>query len=142
MLKIKDDADLKRLEEFEFKFMECDNKQYYTKQFVDADGWSRAYWVDIEKKQIELETDNLVILLDDTLYDLIQARISRKNRRKEVIGEMGEREYNLWLVLLVVLKNSIAITCFTILAITFNIWWIALFSILFMSSVESEKEDK
>ena len=78
MLKIKDDVDLKELEKFGFKFMKCDNKQYYTKQFVDDDGWSRAYWVDTEKKQIELEANNPVILLDDTLYDLIQAELVEK----------------------------------------------------------------
>lgn len=34
--------------------------------------------------------------------------------------------------------NSIAVICWTILAILFNHWWIALFSLLFMSSVESK----
>lgn len=78
MLKIEDDIDLKELEKFGFKFIECDNKQYYTKQFLDNDGWSRAYWVDIEKRQIELEANNPVILLDETLYDLIQADLVEK----------------------------------------------------------------
>lgn len=41
-----------------------------------------------------------------------------------------------WLML----QNSVAIICFTILAIVFNKWWISLLSILFLSSVEDDKE--
>lgn len=78
MLKIKDGVDLKELEKFGFKFIECDNEQYYTKQFNDNDGWSRAYWVNIVKRQIELEANNPIILLDDILYDLIQAGLVEK----------------------------------------------------------------
>ena len=42
------------------------------------------------------------------------------------------------------LKNSIAIVCWTILAIYFNKWWIALFAALFLSSLSTEnrKDDK
>lgn len=36
------------------------------------------------------------------------------------------------------LKNSIAIVCWTILAIYFNKWWIALFAALFLSSLSTE----
>jgi hypothetical protein len=39
-----------------------------------------------------------------------------------------------WLVL----KNIIAIICFTILAIVFNKWWIILFSILFLTTFKSK----
>lgn len=36
------------------------------------------------------------------------------------------------------LKNSISIVCWTILAIYFNKWWIALFAALFLSSLSTE----
>lgn len=35
------------------------------------------------------------------------------------------------------IKNSICIICWTALAIIFNKWWIALFAVLFMSSVQT-----
>lgn len=35
-------------------------------------------------------------------------------------------------------KNSIAIIAWTVLAIIFNKWWIALFAALFMSSLETK----
>lgn len=132
MLRIKDSVVLQELEKFRFEKEE------------DTYVWNNPFnnYMIMVHKSGRTITTRLDTDANEILYDLIQARISRKNRRKEVIGKMGEREYNLWLVLLVILKNSIAIICFTILAITFNIWWIALFSILFMSSVESKKEDK
>lgn len=34
------------------------------------------------------------------------------------------------------IKNSICIICWVILAIVFNKWWIALFAILFLSSIQ------
>lgn len=78
MLKIKEGIDLRELEKFGFKFMECDDKQYYTKQFIDNNGWLKAYWIDVETRQIELEANDLFILLDDTIYDLIQAGLVEK----------------------------------------------------------------
>lgn len=42
-------------------------------------------------------------------------------------------EYN-WLII----KNIIAIICFTILAIIFNKWWIIFFAIIFMTNFESD----
>lgn len=39
----------------------------------------------------------------------------------------------------VLLKNAIAIICFTILAIVFGKWWIVLFSALVLSSLEWER---
>ena len=36
------------------------------------------------------------------------------------------------------IKNSVCLICWTVLAIVFNQWWIALFSILFMSSLHTE----
>lgn len=39
-------------------------------------------------------------------------------------------------------ESSINIICWTILAIHFNKWWIALFAALFASSVKSQSEAK
>lgn len=36
----------------------------------------------------------------------------------------------------VMLKNSVALVCWTVLAVVFGRWWIALFSVLFLSSVK------
>lgn len=40
----------------------------------------------------------------------------------------------------IVIRNSITIICFTVLAIVFYKWWIIFFSILFMAYEESEEE--
>ena len=37
----------------------------------------------------------------------------------------------------VAIKNSICVICWTALAIVFNAWWIALFGLLFISSIET-----
>ena len=47
---------------------------------------------------------------------------------------------NLKLMLAVLAKNLLTIICFVVLAIFFNKWWLALFSILFMTSVEKDKK--
>ncbi len=44
--------------------------------------------------------------------------------------------YYEWLIL----KNIIAIICFTILAIVFNKWWIIFFSVIFLTLFESKGE--
>lgn len=44
--------------------------------------------------------------------------------------------------LVAMIKNIVALICFTILAIVFNKWWIVFFSLLFWSSIESESGDK
>ena len=36
------------------------------------------------------------------------------------------------------IKNSVCLICWTALAVIFNKWWIALFAILFMSSLSTE----
>lgn len=36
----------------------------------------------------------------------------------------------------VMIRNSVSIICWTILAIIFNKWWVALFAVLFVASVE------
>jgi len=45
------------------------------------------------------------------------------------------------LVIMVYIKNVIALICFTFLAVVFQKWWIVLFSILFWSSVSTRKVD-
>lgn len=35
------------------------------------------------------------------------------------------------------IKNSVCVICWVVLAIMFNKWWIALFSVLFMSDLKS-----
>ena len=44
--------------------------------------------------------------------------------------------------LMAMVKNIVALICFTILAIVFNKWWIVFFSLLFWSSIESKEDDK
>ena len=39
-------------------------------------------------------------------------------------------------------KNSVCLICWTALAIVFNMWWIALFSMLCMSSLHTETVHK
>lgn len=41
----------------------------------------------------------------------------------------------------VAIKNAICVMCFTALAIIFNKWWIALFSILLMTNVEVKRQE-
>lgn len=41
-----------------------------------------------------------------------------------------------------VIKNSIAIIAWAVLAIIFNKWWIAFFAILFMSDLDTDKEER
>lgn len=39
----------------------------------------------------------------------------------------------------VAIKNSICVICWTVLAITFNKWWIALFGVLFLTSITTRQ---
>lgn len=39
-----------------------------------------------------------------------------------------------------IIGNSISLICFTILAIVFKIWWIVLFAILFITTINKEKD--
>ena len=58
-----------------------------------------------------------------------------------VCGKIHEIKHIWWAW---ALKNSVAIACWTILAIYFNKWWIALFAALFLSSVSTKngKDDE
>lgn len=51
------------------------------------------------------------------------------------------KEENKYLNKLAVIRNSISLVCFTILAIFFETWWIVLFALLFTCSVNTEKEE-
>ena len=42
----------------------------------------------------------------------------------------------------IIIKNIIAIICFTILAVIFNKWWIILFALLFITFIDFEGETK
>lgn len=43
-------------------------------------------------------------------------------------------------VIAITIKNIISLICFTILAISFEKWWIVFFSMLFYTTFESKKE--
>ena len=47
---------------------------------------------------------------------------------------------NLKLQIAVLIKNTISLTLWVVLAIIFNKWWIALFSILFLTPAEKEND--
>lgn len=51
--------------------------------------------------------------------------------------KIGYPQYN-ELCKLIVIRNSISLVCFTILAIIFKTWWIVFFAILFTSSIDKE----
>lgn len=39
------------------------------------------------------------------------------------------------------IKNSICVICWTVLAVVFNKWWIALFGALFLSDIKYKRDD-
>lgn len=45
---------------------------------------------------------------------------------------------NLILMIAVLLKNTIVTISFVVLAIVFNTWWISLFSLLFLTTIEKK----
>lgn len=49
-------------------------------------------------------------------------------------------DYYKKLNMLAVIRNSISLICFTILAIVFKTWWIVLFAILFTSYIDENKD--
>jgi pilus assembly protein TadC len=55
---------------------------------------------------------------------------------------MSEGEYNIFLYILITIRNITSIICFTILAVVFRQWWIVFFSILFFAYAGKEKEDE
>lgn len=78
MLKIKDNVDLKELEQFGFKDMIDEGVNYYIKQF-EFEGEFRAYWIERDTRIIEIETNTrMTVVLDENIYDLIQAGLIEK----------------------------------------------------------------
>ncbi len=49
---------------------------------------------------------------------------------------------DLKLQLAVLAKNTITLICFTILSVIFNHWWIVFFAIIFITTVEKEREEE
>ena len=49
---------------------------------------------------------------------------------------MNKHAYWTWAI-----KNCTVVICWTVLAIIFNKWWIALFAVLFMSDLKLKSED-
>lgn len=46
----------------------------------------------------------------------------------------------MWWYLLI--KNSVVVICFTLLAIHFDKWWIALLALLFLTTIDSKRNEK
>ena len=55
--------------------------------------------------------------------------------------EDEELEYKKYISKLVVIRNSISLICFTILAMVFNNFWLVLVALLFTSYVKDETEE-
>lgn len=47
---------------------------------------------------------------------------------------------NLKLQIAILIENTICLTLWVVLAITFNKWWIVFFSILFFDTIKTNKE--
>ena len=54
---------------------------------------------------------------------------------------MSNIEYYKYISKLCVIRNSISLICFTILAIIFKHWWIVFFALLFHSDIKIEEEN-
>lgn len=52
---------------------------------------------------------------------------------------MDDNEYRKYLNRLMIIKNSITLICFTILAIVFQKWWIIFFALLFNVYISERK---
>lgn len=57
------------------------------------------------------------------------------------MNDNNDKNYTTVIIYLII-KNIVAICSFTILAIFFQKWWIALFSLLFYSTVSKENKEK
>lgn len=77
MLKVKDNIDLKELERFKFKKSLYYEDDYVKKVYLKNDSDDKNVYR-INNKTREIRLTRIDGELDDTLYDLIQARISRK----------------------------------------------------------------
>lgn len=91
MLKIKDNVDLKELEKFNFEYDE-DNDYWFYYGFTEPNDQSEVrYYIDDKDRRISVGFDIYVnpYKILDKIYDLIQARISRKGVEMEDI-KVGE----------------------------------------------------
>ena len=70
MLKIKDNVDLKELEKY--GFVEMDNIKFYTKKVIRNAYDGIDYYINIDTRIIEINSNEKDEQLDDTLYDLIK----------------------------------------------------------------------
>lgn len=71
MLRIKDNVDLKELEKFEFK---------EEQGFLQKDAKHITYYINKDTRIIEIWADDCYeVVLDDTLYDLIQTGLVEKS---------------------------------------------------------------
>ena len=79
MLKIKDSVDLEKLKDFGFVTSITYNPLSYVKKvYLNNENDDKNFYR-ISKNSRKIELTRLDGELDDTLYDLIQARISRKS---------------------------------------------------------------
>lgn len=62
------------------------------------------------------------------------------NMEREKITEKDILDYKRRLETLAVIRNCVTLGCFTILSLVFHLWWIVLFSALFMVSVGKKGE--
>ncbi len=73
MLKIKDNVDLKELENYGFEYLE-EEKSYWKYVFLNKYGAEKQYWINIDTRIIEFDVDTAATLnYDTTIYDLIKA---------------------------------------------------------------------
>lgn len=96
MLKIKDDVDLKELEKFNFEYDE-DNDYWFYYAFTEPSDQSEVrYYIDNKDRRISVGFDMYVnpYKILDKIYDLIQARISRKGVDMEIRERcISKKEY-------------------------------------------------
>ena len=57
-----------------------------------------------------------------------------------IVNEVNYMNKSVWWAWAI--KNSICTICWVVLAIVFNKWWIALFGLLFLSSLRTENTTK
>lgn len=75
MLKIKDEVDLEELKKFGFQETGSENNcKYFTYQKEEEE----TYWINVDTRIIEIEITQEIVILNNVLYDLIQAGILEK----------------------------------------------------------------
>ena len=93
MLRIKNDCNLQELEQYGFTKSLFYENNYVKKVYLKNDDDDKNFYI-VDKFTRKIRLTRLDGELDNTLYDLIQARISRKNRRKEVMKEWNLQTKN------------------------------------------------